>query len=106
MYSHNCIRKNVESTLFILPDYASTGIWCKECGMNLGRKTLINLPEWLFDFLELWNTHWSLYVGDKKEEMFFEIHRQKYIKVGQELNNLINFYYPCEFEERVNERKN
>ena len=98
MYKHVCAKTNIESEIFIMPDYCSTGIWCKECGSNLGCCSLKYLPEWIFDFTELWNNYWVDNIAENENDRFLEFHKEKYFRIGKTINRLINFYYICEFK--------
>lgn len=95
---HRCIRTQKESPVFLDIDYTSSGIWCKECGMNLTTKSLTELPDWLPVFIELWNDYGCRIVFENKGQN--ELALKRFMSIGEKINNLVNEYYVCELNVR------
>lgn len=101
----NCDHKN--KTIYLYPDFSSTGMWC-ECGISFGnpKKDFPDIPEGVFDLVQLWNNYWEetsfidhhSYFDGITPEMV-EYHERKIMAMGKYLCKIISEYMSCIFVE-------
>lgn len=83
----------------LMPDYASSGMWCHHCGVGYGDplETFSKIPKGLVDLVDGWNWLWEI-ASDNKD-----INREHFEKIfrsmGKELASQVNAYYNCVFDE-------
>jgi hypothetical protein len=87
--------------LELYPDYGSSGIWCKNCGLNFAnpKNNFPMIQNEIIDLVEGWNLLWDLAQDDpalNRDE--FSI---LFVNMGKCLSNFVNMYYPCEFNENM-----
>jgi hypothetical protein len=104
MYSCPFCKKELVIELF--PDFSSSGMWCKACGINFSnpKKTFKKVPLGLIDLVIIWNDYWDNTVSNiGKDSIFFEQLQTKFNSAGYFLAEKIGQYYPCEFSEEKSE---
>jgi len=100
MYKCSVCKKELVIELY--PDFASSGMWCKRCGINFAnpKKSFKEIPTGLINLVEIWNDYWDDVSSNiKKDSLFFEQIQNIINSAGYYLANEINQYYPCEFNE-------
>ena len=93
---HYCICCEQNVILKLMPEYASTGIWCSNCGVGFMRplEDLSKLPKGLVLLIEGWNLLWS-FGYDKRITIDSEYLYYLIEKMGIELVEQVNQYYEC-----------
>lgn len=84
-----------KQSIEIIPDFASSGVWCSHCGICHGnpKETFPDIPSELFDRVEFWNDVWvmassnPLYATEKIESWIIEM--------GEDLSYTLNEYIHC-----------
>jgi hypothetical protein len=95
-----CSKCNNAIYIELMPDYASSGFWCKYCGMSFAdpKNDLPYLSSGIIDLVEGWNLLWELGTGTSIElnKPNFEI---LFRKMGKKLEGLVGLNYLCIFDE-------
>jgi len=84
----NC-KKTISLCLY--PDYCSSGIWCKHCGVNYADPilTFSDLPQNLVEDIQEWN---DFCMSDNRNEIVDRF----LISIGHILADWMSQYYKCE----------
>ena len=93
---HYCICCEQNVILKLMPEYASTGIWCSNCGVGFMRplEDFPKLPKGLVLLIEGWNFLWDL-GHDKRIPINMENLDYLIKEMGIELVEQVNQYYEC-----------
>jgi len=99
---HTCHVCKKELVIELYPDFASSGMWCKRCGVNFSnpKKDFEKIPVGLINLVEIWNDYWDDVSSTvAKNSIFLEQIQDRINSAGYFLANEISQYYPCEFNE-------
>jgi len=99
---HRCHVCKKELVIELYPDFASSGMWCKQCGINFAnpKKDFKEIPLGLIYLVEIWNDYWDDVSSNiRKDSLFLEQIQEGINVAGYYLANAISQYYPCEFAE-------
>ena len=91
-----CSACKTKLEIKLMVDYASNGIWCKNCGVELGMETLRKVPICLIDMAECWVWLWQL-VQDLPGGLD-EYRKKKLLAMGQCLRWQFSEYLPCDLD--------
>ena len=100
MYTCNVCKKELVIELY--PDFASSGMWCKHCGVNFSNPNINfkKIPVALVYLVEIWNDYWDdISSNIDTDSVYFEQIQERINAAGYYLAGEIGQYYHCEFDE-------
>lgn len=103
---HICHVCKKELVIQLYPDFASSAMWCKKCGINFAnpKNTFKKIPEGLILLVQIWNDYWDYVCSNiGKDSIYFEQLQNTIDSAGYFLATEIGQYYPCEFEQEKSE---
>jgi hypothetical protein len=99
---HVCHVCKKELVIEIYPDYASSAMWCKQCGVNFAnpKKEFRKIPIGLIYLIQIWNDYWDNTCSNiEKDSFYLDKIQQEFNCAGYFLAEKLSQYYPCEFDE-------
>jgi hypothetical protein len=91
-----CLSCHKDILIKLMPDYASSGMWCGHCGIGYSnpKDDFPLIPDGLVVLVYGWNWFWESAMNEKNN-----INKQHFVEtfrtMGKELAKQINEFYPC-----------
>lgn len=96
-----CPMCNSHAGFLLMADYTASGLWCRKCGISFEdiEEEFPNIPSGLVNLIDVWVGYWDAFASEKTKWQY-EFHHKLYCDTGKYLEQLVNEFYPCVFEDR------